>query len=523
MRPPLNGRLVLTGSFAEYRGNHYHSGIDYRTKNLPDRNVYAVDKGYIRRIKISPAGYGRAIYIAHSNGLTSVYGHLDFLSARIDSMVRNIQYANHSFGIDTTFSPGIFPVSKGEILGVAGNSGFSFGEHLHFELRNTDTDDPINPYPLYLEVYDTISPAFRWLKISGDMSKDGIFTRDTILDLRKAGTRTILVSDTFALAFGIDDFSALYGGKLIPYSISVSIDNKPEWEAVFDRYSFDETRMCRASFDFAVDKKFKREMINTYSIYSKSLPFIRHSKNNGSFRLNDDSVHLLSVNAVDYSGNKSILTLKIKRRRNFASGNNFATFFKADSTYSFKNNDFEILIQAGTLTDHLYLKQPFVQFSQERHAFQIGNEYFGLLRPVYVYIDYANEKSLLAKIKNGQIEETFAPVADNLGRKKVEISECGEYQLVQDTVSPQILKTNLQGGNISKSQKVEIIVTDNSKKISSFKAMANGEWVLMEYDLKSNLFTISRKDLPKTPQIQLILEFSDRSGNFLKKEFLLKQ
>lgn len=526
MRPPLNGRLVLTGSYAEYRRNHYHSGIDYRTKDLPDRKIYSVEKGYIRRIKISPAGYGRAIYIAHPNGLTSVYGHLDGFSARIDTLVRKIQYCSHSFNVDTIFTPGQFAIDKGEVLGIAGNAGFSFGEHLHFELRDTETDDPINPYPLYLEVYDTVSPSFQWLKILEDMSMDAVFTKDTLLDLRRSKIigKVISVSDTFALTMGISDYSARYSGLLIPYSIRVSIDNKPQWEIVFDRYAFKETLMCRASFEFAEDKKSKREMISTYSIYSKELPFIRRTSHNGSFILGDDSIHTLSIKTLDYGGNESNLFMKIKRKKNKAASISYAPLLKADSSYTFQDQNFEIFLQSGTLTDHLYLSQPFVQFFTTPKAFLIGNEYFGILKPITVFADQWGEKIILAKMKSGEIEETFSPTINSSGRKKVEISECGYYQLIKDTLAPQILKTNIAlNGLISKLRRLEFIVTDNSTKISSFSALANGKWILMEYDLKYNLFTIARKDLPATPEIQLIIEFSDKSGNTFKKEFLLKQ
>src|SRR5213083_1635310 len=91
-RNPLAVPIDLSGNFGELRPNHFHMGIDLKTlarENLP---VYAAADGYVSRIKIEPAGFGRAIYVTHPNGYTTVYCHLNDFNPDLESWVKMKQY-----------------------------------------------------------------------------------------------------------------------------------------------------------------------------------------------------------------------------------------------------------------------------------------------------------------------------------------------------------------------------------------------------------------------------------------------
>ena len=134
---PVKIPILLSGSFAELRNNHFHSGIDIKTQGRVDIPVFSVADGFISRISISPTGYGNVLYIDHDNGTTSVYGHLNQFRPDIQNYIKNVQYERKSFKVDVQILPGIFPVQKNEKFALSGNSGSSEGPHLHFEIRNT--------------------------------------------------------------------------------------------------------------------------------------------------------------------------------------------------------------------------------------------------------------------------------------------------------------------------------------------------------------------------------------------------
>ena len=144
-RNPLNIPISLSGNFGELRPNHYHMGVDIKTAARENLPVYAAADGYISRIKIEPGGFGRAIYITHPNGYTTLYAHLNNFAAKIDAFVKQQQYANESWKVELDVSPALLPVKKGDFIAYSGNTGGSQAPHLHFEIRRTSDDVNVNP------------------------------------------------------------------------------------------------------------------------------------------------------------------------------------------------------------------------------------------------------------------------------------------------------------------------------------------------------------------------------------------
>ncbi|NND10141.1 MAG: M23 family metallopeptidase, partial [Flavobacteriaceae bacterium] len=135
-RKPLDIPLVLSGTFAELRSNHFHSGLDIKTKQREGLKVYASAPGYVSRIKISHWGYGKALYITHPNGYTSVYAHLQKFSEKIEEYVKEKQYEKESFTLELFPSAEELQIESDEIVAFSGNTGGSGGPHLHFEIRD---------------------------------------------------------------------------------------------------------------------------------------------------------------------------------------------------------------------------------------------------------------------------------------------------------------------------------------------------------------------------------------------------
>src|SRR5690606_37395862 len=136
-RSPLDIPLYLSGNFGELRNNHFHAGIDIKTAEQEGLKIYAAAEGYVSRIKVSPYGYGNAIYVRHPNAYTTTYGHLSKYADKIQDYIKKAQYERESFAIELFPDASEFPVSKGELIAYSGNSGGSAGPHLHFEIRNT--------------------------------------------------------------------------------------------------------------------------------------------------------------------------------------------------------------------------------------------------------------------------------------------------------------------------------------------------------------------------------------------------
>jgi len=154
---PLDIPLILSGSFGELRSNHFHSGLDIKTQQRTGLPVYAPADGYVSRIKVGHYGYGKALYIKHPNGYSTVYAHLERYAGKIQDYVKKQQYRKESYEIELFPKADLLPVYKGDLIGYSGNTGSSGGPHLHFEIRDASSR-PMNPMLFGLDVPDTRRP-----------------------------------------------------------------------------------------------------------------------------------------------------------------------------------------------------------------------------------------------------------------------------------------------------------------------------------------------------------------------------
>jgi murein DD-endopeptidase MepM/ murein hydrolase activator NlpD len=165
LHPPLGIPLELSATFGDIRPNHFHMGLDFRTNGREGIPIHAIDEGFISRIRISPSGYGKVIYVDHPNGTTSVYAHCSSFSTKINDFILPIQKKQFLNELDLSFTKNNLKVKKGEFLAYSGNSGNSTGPHLHFEIRNTKTEIAMNPLTVGFAVKDTLAPQITAFKL----------------------------------------------------------------------------------------------------------------------------------------------------------------------------------------------------------------------------------------------------------------------------------------------------------------------------------------------------------------------
>lgn len=169
---PVHYPIELAGNFGEPRPNHFHAGIDVKTDRTTGKPLYAIADGFVSRVTVGKYGFGKAIYVRHPDGNTSVYVHLDAFSPQIEAAVKRYQYAHKVYACDVSLPATVMPVHKGQFIAFSGNTGSSQGPHLHLELHRTKTGDLLDPLP-YLKSYlkDTTSPAvysFKTYPVQGE-------------------------------------------------------------------------------------------------------------------------------------------------------------------------------------------------------------------------------------------------------------------------------------------------------------------------------------------------------------------
>ncbi len=248
--------MILAGTFGELRSNHFHSGIDIKTQQRQGLPVYAISEGSVTRIKISRWGYGKAIYVAHPNGYTSVYAHLKKFSPEIEEYIKKVQYKKQSYEVEVFPDFGEVKVEKDNIIAYSGNTGGSSGPHLHFEIRNSVTEKPTNPLLYGLEVRDATNPILSQI-FAYPLSKDAIVNQrntKTQINFSKQKDGTFLADKvtaigTIGLGFIGFDRQDMAANKNGIYAVQQLVNGQLYTEYDFETFSFGETRYINTLID----------------------------------------------------------------------------------------------------------------------------------------------------------------------------------------------------------------------------------------------------------------------------------
>ena len=186
--PPLKIPEFLSSNFGELRRDHFHSGLDIKTQSVTGKEVVATADGYIYRIGVSPVGFGNSLFIRHPSGYSTVYGHLERFAPEIEKYVKKRQYEEKSFTIVLWPTKDEIPVKQGDLIAWSGNSGGSCGPHLHYEIRKSEDEKPINPLLFDSGILDNIKPVFEKLAIYPANQHTLINNRNAVKRLNVSGS-----------------------------------------------------------------------------------------------------------------------------------------------------------------------------------------------------------------------------------------------------------------------------------------------------------------------------------------------
>ena len=254
---PLEGRYALTSTFAEYRSGHFHAGLDISTGGRTGLPVRAVAEGHVWRVRASPFGYGKSLYIKQRDGRYAVYAHLKEFKAEIAALVRKEQWTAGQYEVDIYAPEGKYPVQRGEAIGLSGRSG-SPAPHLHLELRDS-SNRPINPLTHGFSVPDGSPPRFVAACIYpvGTESRVNGERRPYVVNLERVGEGDtyrpegrVRVNGKFALSAHMYDEQDPDAYKLGPWRLETFLDDQPVFATSMERFSYERTQDVGAAFDY---------------------------------------------------------------------------------------------------------------------------------------------------------------------------------------------------------------------------------------------------------------------------------
>lgn len=528
---PLPIPMVLAGGFGELRPGHFHSGLDIKTNGHIGMPVHAAQEGYISRVSVSSTGFGNAIYITHPNGYTTLYGHLSRFNPSLAAYVEREEYARKTWAIDISLPPGKFPVQKGQFIAWSGDTGNSGGPHVHFEIRNTQTQDPLNEFLFGLPIKDHTPPRMFRLAVYNR----GISIYDQVpltLALRKSGQHhyalatPLLKVHADSVGFGVQalDFQDNTSNNFGIYEELVYLDGVLQNGFRLNDIGYNVTRYVDAHEDYKTfkDKGIKYELL--FSLPGNHLPIYYTFHGNGTINLTDGKRHTILIVAKDPYGNASRLTFQIQRQgpgwnypnnacplrlipnvRNIVDRKQVSFYLEPDAVY-------DTVCLAYTIMD----KESPNRFSDQ---VLIGNPDI----PLYGAFDL--HMSLNKALPNNWVDRAVIVRDDPKGvfRQAVPASVSGNwasgsfaafglFSVQLDTVPPVLSPVGFKEGEVLKlGHQIVFRTKDAMSGVAAFNAYLDGNWLMFSRVHDTYHYTCDEHCPPGNHILKIIV--TDEVGN----------
>ena len=526
---PLEIPIILSGTFGELRPNHFHAGIDIKTKGVEGFKVFSIGDGYVSRIQITHGGYGKALYIKHDNGQSSVYAHLQKFSPKIEKIVKEIQYSKESYTLRVYPSKDEIRISEKELIGLSGNSGRSFGPHLHYELRD-EMDRPINPMAFKnFSLSDTIPPKVLGLyyKSIPENSVSGSNSGFNYLNISKVSDN-LFVADTLKtsglIGFGINSYDRMNNtwNKMGLSNIKTNINGDKVFDMDFNSFSYDEWRHINTFIDYASYKNDKIKIQKLYIEDYNPLSMYNRSLGDGIIKIEKESeVYLYSIQLFDFNKNYTEILVPVqwKKQNSLAvkkSKINNIYNINRDSLYNILLPNSSVTIQKKSLYTNKEL-----QIFEKNNSLFVDKDSIPLLKGITIklslnrYNDSLIDKTYIARIGDNN-KSTFISSNRNNDHLIAKINNLGNYAVKIDSIPPKISLINISKNQwISNRKKLMIKINDNESGINNYRGTINNKWILLEYNPMKNILTYDFNDnVNKTDSENILkVEIEDNVGN----------
>ncbi|NND33895.1 MAG: M23 family metallopeptidase [Saprospiraceae bacterium] len=501
---PVEHPIKLSGTFAELRNSHFHGGIDIKSQNGSWGDpVFAIESGYISRISVTAGGFGNALYITHANGLTSVYAHLQSFTKEIDDYVFSQQQAKESFAVNLKLAPELLPVERGQFIGKMGSTGHSFGPHLHFEIRNSKTENLINPLHFEFDVEDHQPPLIRDISIYSLDYK--LFNYQTKTLQSQAIRNDTIEIDAWRVGLGLETIDPHNGGqnKNGIYGVQVFVDNVLWYAFNFDSLEWKQMSSYKTHIDFRANSEHAVKIHRCYRLPTNELIIYDAKVTDGVIPLFRNRTQHVRIVVFDFARNENSLEFYL-RQTPTVSPPVYPTFHyhimpgRADTI---TNNNLELIFPEQALFEDLYCT-----YKMERDSLQspysfvyyIHDDSQPLKNPVQIRIKPLDSmrrfksKFLIVSVPDAEKVEYHESSWENEWLT-AEVSALGKYMVAIDTLSPTITMLKNTRNNYGRRHLVFRIDDDHSGSSLGlqYEARLDDRWLLARYDLKSKQVSCS--------------------------------
>jgi murein DD-endopeptidase MepM/ murein hydrolase activator NlpD len=541
-RNPLDLPINLSGNFGELRPGHYHMGLDLKTKAIENQLVYAAADGYISRVKIEPAGFGRAIYITHPNGYTTLYAHLNDFNPKLENWVKQQQYAGESWNVFLELTPDLFPVKKGDFLAYSGNTGGSQAPHLHFEIRRTQDDVNLNPMLFGFPLEDNTRPSILRLAVY-DRTKSLYEQSPKMVPVKAAGgsygtTPALITLASPLVSFAITTFDTHTGSTNLNgvFETLLYVDEELVTGFRMDNISYNDTRYLNAHIDYRTKAAGGPwlEQLSDLPGYINSI--YKKAKGDGVIDISDRAVHAVKVVVKDAYGNTSNLEYKVQYNGAAVTPvEPGGKVFYPLMLDGFETPNCELYIGERCLYDSVHIRHTQSANTNPQgvsDVHTIGNAWIPLQEAFLVRIQptrpltqveqqhtvmqwYSGSKNDVVKV---DWQKNWTSAWQN-NWASARFRDFGSFRLLVDTTAPVIVPAGFtDGSDLSKASRIVFSVTDNLGRSKKVRTMLDGKWLRFTNDKGRNyIYRFDEKCL--AGEHELTISAEDEAGNATTRTF----
>ncbi len=524
-RKPMDIPLILSGTFAELRSNHFHSGLDIKTQQRQGIKVFTAAAGYVSRIKISHFGYGKAIYVDHPNGYTSVYAHLQKFSPKIEAYVKKRQYEQESYEIELFPGPDELALITDELIAFTGNTGGSGGPHLHFELRDKQ-ERPMNPMLFGIDIKDTRKPmilrAFAYpIEDDAHINYSNEMTELRIIPDQNGDYKAESIKAFGRIGFGVVSYDRqdMASNKNGVSHIQSYFNGNPSLEIDFMRFSFDETKHLNRFVDYSFWKTNRSRIQKLFVEPNNPLSLFKNATDNGYVFVADSTASVYKVRIRDYKNNEAWLTIPITGSYSTAVEPRVikATehFIYSEQSNTLDEGHISVTFPKGTFYDDF-----FIDFEVSSDTLKLHENVIPAQKNFYINFDISryngDDKGKLFVASVGRSGKLYYANTSRKGNTLTcRTKSLGTYTLAADTENPSIRAINFQDGKwLSKYRYLKVKIEDEESGIKNYRATLNGKWILMEYDYKTDTLIYDfNDDVTEDTKNNLKIIVTDNVGN----------